>query len=394
MPIAPLLPLALVAVAITTNPHPTSIPNTTAALGLDQSVAYQTNALHDGAVSGSRLVPPLQLKWNVNLNAVVSYPLVVNSLIFVTAGQPPVPGTVLYALDSRTGQTVWSQPVGGTTASSSAAYDNGTIFVVTWEGNLRAFDAALGTPLWQLQLPGQIHFNSALTALGGIVYTGGSGRGGTVYAVDEATHTVLWTQSVENGAESSPSVTDDVLFVSYDCPQTYAIDRFTGAIKWHHIGPCEGGGGLTAVYHHGRVYVRDVYPNLDGDVFSSDDGSLLGKFNSWVAPAFEADRVYLVSFGRLNCQNVITRESQWGFAGDAEISSAPVIANGFVYVGSKGGNLYALDTASGALQWTTNIGVGIQPPNENGIQFPLTGLGVGSGVLVVPARNRLFVFGN
>ena len=38
----------------------------------------------------------------------------------------------------------------------------------------------------------------------GIVYVGGAGSGGTLYAVSESAGNVLWTASVQNGDNSSP----------------------------------------------------------------------------------------------------------------------------------------------------------------------------------------------
>ena len=95
-------------------------------------------------------------------------------------------GTTLYALSQATGATVWSQPISGTYHLSNAAYDSGQVFVVNFDGLLRAFDADTGTLNWSVQLAGgQYAFNSPPTASGGNVYVTGSGYGSTLYAVSE-----------------------------------------------------------------------------------------------------------------------------------------------------------------------------------------------------------------
>jgi fibronectin type 3 domain-containing protein len=54
--------------------------------------------------------------------------------------------------------------------------------------------------------------------------------------------------------------------------------------------------------------------------------------------------------------------------------------------------LYALNAATGAVAWSTNVGAAIPRPDEhNAVQ--LTGLGAGQGLLVVPAANTLTAFG-
>jgi hypothetical protein len=46
----------------------------------------------------------------------------------------------------------------------------------------------------------------------------------------------------------------------------------------------------------------------------------------------------------------------WSFATGGPVSSSPAVANGVVYVGSHDGNLYALDTVSGAELWSFGTG--------------------------------------
>lgn len=374
---------------------PALVASEPASAAPSQATAYQGNAFHDGAASGSSLAPPLSLHWSTDLGGRVSYPLIVDGRIYVTVGNNSAYGTVLHALDARTGQSLWTKPVSGTYYWSAATYDSGNVFVLSFDGVLRAFDAIAGTLLWRKQMPGQYAFSSAPTAVDGVVYVGGAGIGGTVYAVDEVTATVLWTQGVANGDESSPVVTDQSVFVSYACPQTYALDRATGNLQWHYSGGCSGGGGKTVVYHRGRVYVRDVFFGPEnGMVFDSGDGTQLGTFKSAPAPAFDRDRGYFLFSGTLTCRNVVTGQSRWTFAGDGALSTAPIVANGSVYMGTTAGNLYALDASTGVQQWSTNVGTAIYGPDEQNVSQPLTGMGASGRYLVVPAGTRLLVYGN
>jgi outer membrane protein assembly factor BamB len=168
------------------------------------------------------------------------------------------------ALDEHTGTTVWSAALPGTYGFAYAAYDSGKVFVVhfdgfNFDGLMEAFDGATGNPLWSVNLSGQSSFSSPPTAVNGIVYTGGAGSGGTVYAVEETNGAVLWTMPVENGDSSSPAVTQGKVFVSYACPQSYAFNAVSGQQLWHYNSCCEGGGGATPVVHAEQVYVRDDY---------------------------------------------------------------------------------------------------------------------------------------
>src|SRR5207247_223429 len=56
------------------------------------------------------------------------------------------------ALDVNTGQVVWQYRMQAGAVGTSAAYNNGTVFLSTWDGNLWSWDAATGAVLQTLQL--------------------------------------------------------------------------------------------------------------------------------------------------------------------------------------------------------------------------------------------------
>lgn len=62
---------------------------------------------------------------------------------------------------------------------------------------------------------------------------------------------------------------------------------------------------------------------------------------------------------------------KWKFHTDGQVISSPAVANGMVFVGSTGGNLYAVDLASGAQKWKLFTGVRVtsSPAVENGVVY-------------------------
>ena len=260
-------------------------------LGTDESVTWQNNPVHDGLNSASSLVPPLELKWSRDFSTngvdIISYPLIAGGMVFVTtANTNGNYGNTFWALDENTGMTIWSADLPGTYFFADAAYDSGKVFVVNFDGLMKAFDAASGNLLWSVNLPDQYAFTSPPTAVNGVVFTGGAGSGGTVYAVDESNGQVLWTMPVENGDSSSPAVVGGNVYVSYACPQSYAFNAANGQQLWHHDSCCAGGGGATPVVHGGQVYVRaDFCDPTRGLVLDANTGNPIGGFNSDTPPA-------------------------------------------------------------------------------------------------------------
>jgi outer membrane protein assembly factor BamB len=364
-------------------PNPSPVPP------LSQAVAYQIDAAHAGhATFGSPLSFPVNPTWSVTLNGAVSYPLIADGKVFVTTSSSGTGGygTTLYALDKQTGGTVWGPvAIPGTYSWSGHAYDHGKIFVVNFDGLLRSFDAATGQPGWSKQLPGQYAFSAPPTAVDGIVYVGGAGVGGTVYAIDQSNGDVLWTAAVANGDKSSPAVSGDGVFVSYPC-QVYKFDPLTGSSLWHYSGGCSGGGGKTPAYANGLLYVRD---STKRQVFDATTGSEVGTFAAGPIPAFSAQTGFFQNNGILQSIDLATSSVQWSFTGDGGLVSAPIVIDDAVIVGSSSGAVYAVDAATGLQLWSGNAGSPIAGPDEQNVSRPLTGLGAGEGYLVVPAGNVL-----
>ena len=364
--------------------------------GIDESVAWQNNTVHDGFDPASPLVPPLTLRWNRDLSGSgvisISYPLIAQGSVFVTTTTTANVNTLM-ALDGNTGGTVWSANLNGDCCFANAAYDSGKVFVVETNGLMKAFDAASGTQLWSVSLPGQSFFTSPPTAANGIVFTGGAGTGGTVYAVNETNGAVLWMMPVENGDHSSPAVVSGNVFVSYACPQAYAFNAITGQQLWHYSSCCEGGGGKTPVVHAGQVYVRDSFctPGFLGLVLDANTGNQTGAFNSDRPPAFVGNLALYLQTRTLRGVDLPSGQVLWSFAGDGSLTSAPVIVNQTIYVGSNSGTLFGLNT-SGQQIWSTQVGAAIPAPDEQNA-FLTTGLGAGDGLLIVPAGHVLVAYG-
>src|SRR2546423_750557 len=351
------------------------------------SVAMQIDAAHSGVQADGHPRPPLRKRWSVDLGQPTSYPLIAGGKVFVVVRNPSAYGTRIVALDAASGATAWERSLGGTYYWSGAAYDAGKVFTVNGDGVMQALDAGSGAVLWSQKLAGQYAFSSEPTAVDGVVYTGGAGSGGTLYAVREDTGTVLWTQSVANGDHSSPAVAAGSVFVSYACPNVYAFARDTGIEQWSYHPGCSGGGGRTPVYANGRLYVRD---NSSGYVFDATNGKVLDSFTSSVAPAVASDLGYRLDGGALEAFDASTGVTRWTFR-DATLATPPVVAGDTVYAGG-GSRIYGLDRHSGAVTWSDDVGATILPPDEHNVSSPVAGLGAGDGLLVVPASGKVVAY--
>jgi hypothetical protein len=262
------------------------------------------------------------------------------------------------------------------------------VFAVNFDGLLRAFDATTGALLWSTQLPGQLFFDSPPTASGGMVYVVGQATGTTLYAVDEQDGTVKWDDLFDSGSDSSPAVTSNGVFVSFSCNETYDLSPQDGSLIWQHLG-CSGGSGSTPVLFGGRLHVGDSL--TEKLMFDAPTGAVLGTFAPGPPPAFSGSTGFFLTGSILKARDAFSGAVRWSFTGDGTLSSAPIVDNGYVYIGSKSGKVYALDATTGENVWTGNLGAVVQV-NESLVTRPHTGLGAGDGLVVVPASTLLVAY--
>jgi outer membrane protein assembly factor BamB len=369
-----------------------------AAAGSD-AVAYQIDTSHSGRqATGALSTGALAQKWSVTLGGTggsgagagdVSYPVIAGGRVFVTVENTQTYGTVLYALNAATGQTDWSVALAGTYGFSALAYDGRHIFALNYDGVLTAFVAATGHEAWSAQMPGQYAFTAPPTAYDGVVYVSGAGVGGTVYAVSEADGIVQWTGSVANGDKSSPAVDGSGVYVSYACQQDYRFS-LRGQLVWHYSTSCEGGGGSTAVLRGTSVYARGAHDTPI--ILGKSTGTQTGTFASNTAPAFDNTNMYALQGGNLVAVDPSGSPNRWAY-GDGTLVTAPVVNNGVVYVGSSTGVVYGVSVKSHTKVWSGTAGTTIVGPDEQNADV-LVGLGIGGGLLVVPAGNVLTAFGD
>jgi outer membrane protein assembly factor BamB len=369
-----------------------------------ESVSFQINPHHTGAaIFDGGLKLPLQQLWTRNMHGLVTYPLIAEGNVFVSVGNVGTYGSVFYALNEKTGETIWSQAIPGTFFTSLAVYDNGNVFVLNYDGVLRALQASTGTLLWKVQIPGQYVFDAPPTARDGMIFIGGAGTGVTIYAVREKDGSIAWSQGAVAGNWSAPTLSEDGVFVSYPC-QAYEFDIVTGALRWNYNGGCDGGGGVTTALYDQVLFTSDLISANPGTgnallAFNGTQIGTLGNLSSSLAyqrgvgfsypPALQAGMGYFVKDSHgLVARGVPGFGVKWSFGGDNTISPAAIVVNGHVIAASNAGHLYVLDGATGTLQQTLTLPASSQI-GEGGVP---NGLAAGDELIAVPYLQTLTAY--
>ena len=365
----------MTAVYVTIPPPPSPTPTPTP-IGPPQSVAYQIDPTHAGSQFDT-VTPPLTQRWSRNLGSSVSYPLIAVNKVFVTAG------SALHALNITNGATVWGPiEIGG---YPNIAYGTGRVFALNRDGLLRGFDAATGTQVWSRQLQGQA-FSSPPTAAGGTVYVNSIS---TLYAVSVLDGTVKWSVPFLGSGNSSPAVTTTGVYLT-NSGEAFAFAPANGSLIWRTTSSSIGPSGRTPVFYNSRVYIRDN--NIGNVALDSGTGIPVAGIPAGPAPAFHGSTGFFLNISTLEARDISSGALKWSFTGDGTLSSAPIVVNGIVYIGSTSGKLYAVNESTGANVWTGTVGAPVNRPDELGTNDPLTGLGAGEGLIVVPASNLVVAY--
>ena len=353
------------------------------------ATAYRMNESHDGVIvlqNGSGHPAGSAPAWTVDLGAPVSYPLIAGGRVFVTTSNPDGSyGNRLYALDASTGAVVWGPiAVPGVYFGSGLAYEAGRVFVLMFDGGLRAYSAATGAALWTAQLRGY-WYEAPPNAYGGMVFVAGNGG---ISAVDAASGAIRW-QSWDGATTGweSPAVTSEGVYLQsgYSCDAT-ALEPLTGALLWSSRSACDTPWGYTPVARNGVLYGR---AGGSLNLFDASTGQFQVQLGSQSAPSITATTMIALNAGTLSAIRLSDRVQTWTFAGDGGLLANPVVVNSTVFIGSASGNVYGLDVDTGAPVWTGLSPFPIIGHQENGGPGPMSGPAAGEDLLVFVGTNAL-----
>ncbi len=339
------------------SPSPTTVPSAPLSGSASLSM-YGFDAQHsqfdpyEKAIS-LKNVSSLVHSWSARVNGYVGFtPTIVNGVLYITGGGP-----TLYAIDARTGATIWK------TAPQSMKYAsyvysptvvNNIVYVASDSGTLGAFDALSGKSLWTFTSNSRASspYQDSPTYLNGVIYFGS--HDGSVYALDARTGKQLW--NTVTGGYTGVAVTGGVVYAASNT-LLFALDSKTGAVLWTGPVGTKKTVEVSPVVGSGMVFVTTD----DADVLAFSAGGCghstcalrwiahtLQKV--WASPAVAYGVLYLSTLYRdFNGGNLFALDAKTGrflwLAPTEDLYAAPVVANGLVYTINFYGTTYAFNAA-------------------------------------------------
>ena len=332
---------------------------------------YQGNTSHTGYVPiNATGIQPL---WTRTFSGPLNPVAIGGGRVFASESGRFESNRGLYAVDARTGSTVWSYPdFGPVNSVNPPAYANGAVYLQTGKSTstlepyLYAFEGADGTPKFRVPFGAQWERYLAPTPYLGDVFVNGGYYGGA-YRFDGANGTQRWFAELPQYDVWTPAVDGTYVYAYLGeyAPGLYVLDRQAGTLAftipdpnfdWNgwsmSTAPVLTYDGDIVVTHDGRLLRFDVQgrriewelnrnfvgqATVKGDVILANDGGTLTAWNavagtllwSWIAPGSEAldgnivvtdTHVFVQSTSSTYAVNLSTRTIDWSYAAAGSIA--------------------------------------------------------------------------
>ena len=327
---------------------------------------FQGGPSHAGRIAGAGLTVPLEPAWTVDTGRSSVGALLAGGRVFLRGGGDDRP---VIAYDLATGTERWRRPIERYAVYDHLAYADGRVFVPGHE--TLALDAATGAELWRSPAAGEW----PVVDDGRLVLAGN----GSITALRASDGTRLWEQPT--GSESGAVTTGLGRAFRPGSNSAIAFDLPTGAPVWRQSAGSTGSSGFPAAFDGAWMWVMGAGDPRAYDLRTGLVTTLLPPKGGAIALSaplgYQAREDTFVAF------DLRTLEIRWTFPLGYEPSvTAPLVVDDLVYFAS-GGQVRALDRATGALRWSAPLSA---PEDAGG------GLAAGQGHLVVPTVHGADVF--
>ena len=270
---------------------------------------------------------------------------IVNDLVLIGSYD-----TRLYALDIRTGASVWQFTSGRGICSTPLVWRD-VAMVGSEDGAVYGLSLDSGRVKWRYRTSMPVRSSPRLVDDSGGVIIGSDDS--YVYKLDAATGALLWRYRTYGPVRSSAVIANGLAIIGSDDGFIYALALDSGRQVWRYAAskPILASPALI-----GGIIVCG---SLDGSVYGlgATQGEFRWRFDTGgpvvATAAGNGTIAYLgSSSGRFYALDVTTGERVWEAPHGGRITSSATVIGDLVYYGALDGSVYCLDCANGSVVWS------------------------------------------
>jgi eukaryotic-like serine/threonine-protein kinase len=328
---------------------------------------------HETTISASN-VAKLSVKWLSSIDdAIQSSPAVVNGVVYVVGFDG-----IVKAVNASTGNTLWTHIIylpppldkyNDTVDHSSPAIANGVLYVGTDGGILYALSTKTGSVIWSYNASAAI--NSSPTVANGFVYFGAQNN--KLIVLNATTGKVAWTYTTDAWVLGvSPAVLNNIVYASPNDTGMLALNASTGKLLWKARGFVNGAPSIVNNVIYG-AYFSSPSTKSELAAINATTGAFLWKTlcaKCGVGLFFAVGNGLIYTGGSyynpqgsslpgtFSAYRMSNGSSVWNSTAlqEATFDDAPALANGVVYSDDSGGEFVAYNAKTGAMLWTYQPG--------------------------------------
>ena len=307
---------------------------------------YRADPGHTG-VSKESLTAPLTLLWRHTASAAKNNPA---SAVYGKGLVYFASGGVAYALDAADGTTRWQYPADGKPQANFGAtptLDGTGLYLADDTGQVTRLDAATGKAVWVAKLEGAIRASPAVS--GGIVYVGSGAN--HCYALSADTGKTAWDQQTAGAVTTPPIVIGGIVVFAAADGNVYGLGTRDGRKVWAQA--FDPDPSTQAMAYDGQyLYVTSgpVLARLDPSNGNRRPTVTLPTLLA-APPTVSAAGLYAITQSNVLYALAPTGGVRWKMTLDSATSAPPLLAGGVLLVSTQGGVVSGYDSGSGKLVW-------------------------------------------
>jgi eukaryotic-like serine/threonine-protein kinase len=252
----------------------------------------------------------------------------------------------LYAINAITGEFIWKYPTDGGIVSKPVVHDD-NIYFGSEDKRIHVVYARSGKMIWTYYTNGEVRSSPYISE--GHLFIGSDD--GRLYAINGLVGRKVWEINIGAPVRSTPLVYNDLIYFGSESGEFFCTD-LGGTIKWRF----KAKRGITSSASITQNIV--FFGSMDSTLYALDakTGWVIWRYRlgkPTISTPFIVENYLFTgaSSGDITCIDIRTSKEVWHYSTDHQVTGSPIVFKDSLYCGSVDGHLYSLEYRTGRLRW-------------------------------------------